>query len=61
MKLPDPSLSISAIIFLISSFFGSNPRALIATYRKPWQKELVNRVLKLSLFSIQLLHELFFI
>ncbi|MPC24820.1 hypothetical protein E2C01_017913 [Portunus trituberculatus] len=29
--LPLSSLSISATIFLISSFFGSNPRALIAT------------------------------
>lgn len=28
---PEPSLSMSAIIFLISSFFGSKPRALIAT------------------------------
>ena len=28
---PLPSLSASAIIFLISSFLGSNPRALIAT------------------------------
>ena len=28
---PEPSLSMSAIIFLISSFFGSNPRALMAT------------------------------
>jgi hypothetical protein len=31
--LPDPSLSISVIIFLISSFLGSNPKALIATYK----------------------------
>lgn len=29
---PVPSLSTSPIIFLISSFFGSNPRALIATW-----------------------------
>ena len=29
--LPVPSLSISAIIFLISSFFGSKPNALMAT------------------------------
>ena len=29
---PVPSLSMSAIIFLISSFFGSNPSALIATW-----------------------------
>ena len=29
---PVPSLSTSTIIFLISSFFGSNPRALIATW-----------------------------
>lgn len=29
--VPEPSLSMSAIIFLISSFFGSNPRALMAT------------------------------
>lgn len=29
--VPDPSLSMSATIFLISSFFGSNPRALMAT------------------------------
>ena len=29
--VPVPSLSTSAIIFLISSFLGSNPRALIAT------------------------------
>lgn len=29
--VPEPSLSMSAIIFLISSFFGSNPRARIAT------------------------------
>lgn len=28
--VPIPSLSISAINFLISSFFGSNPKALIA-------------------------------
>ena len=30
--LPDPSLSISDIIFFISSFFGSKPSALMATY-----------------------------
>lgn len=29
--VPEPSLSMSEIIFLISSFFGSNPSALIAT------------------------------
>ena len=32
-RLPDPSLSISDIIFFISSFFGSKPSALIATYK----------------------------
>lgn len=31
---PVPSLSTSPIIFLISSFLGSNPRALIATWRQ---------------------------
>ena len=31
--LPVPPLSTSPIIFLISSFFGSKPRALIATWR----------------------------
>lgn len=30
--VPVPSLSISAIIFFISSFFGSKPKARIATY-----------------------------
>ena len=30
--VPEPSLSMSAIIFLISSFFGSNPSARIATW-----------------------------
>mmetsp|Transcript_20203 Transcript_20203/g.24493 ORF Transcript_20203/g.24493 Transcript_20203/m.24493 type:complete len:202 (-) Transcript_20203:109-714(-) len=30
--VPLPSLSISEIIFLISSFLGSNPKALIATF-----------------------------
>ncbi len=30
--VPDPSLSMSEIIFLISSFLGSNPRARIATF-----------------------------
>ena len=30
--LPDPSLSMSLIIFLISSFLGSKPRARIATF-----------------------------
>eukprot|EP01033_Poteriospumella_lacustris_P010503 gene10503-gene11359 len=30
--VPEPSLSMSEIIFLISSFFGSKPRALIATF-----------------------------
>ena len=30
--VPDPSLSMSEIIFLISSFFGSKPRARIATF-----------------------------
>lgn len=29
--VPEPPSSTSAIIFLISSFFGSNPRALMAT------------------------------
>lgn len=29
--VPEPSLSMSAIIFLISSFFGSKPSALMAT------------------------------
>ena len=29
---PEPSLSISEIIFLISSFLGSNPNARIATF-----------------------------
>ena len=29
---PEPSLSTSYIIFLISSFLGSNPNALIATF-----------------------------
>ena len=29
---PAPSLSISEIIFFISSFFGSKPSALIATF-----------------------------
>ena len=28
--VPIPSVSVLAIIFLISSFFGSNPKALIA-------------------------------
>lgn len=32
--VPLPSLSISAIIFLISSFFGSKPKARIATCAK---------------------------
>ena len=32
--LPELSLSTSATIFLISSFLGSNPRALMATYKK---------------------------
>lgn len=31
-NFPLPSLSMSAIIFLISSFFGSKPSALIATF-----------------------------
>ena len=31
LYLPLPSLSTSAIIFLISSFFGSKPNALMAT------------------------------
>ena len=30
--VPDPSLSMSEIIFLISSFFGSKPSARIATF-----------------------------
>lgn len=34
---PVPSLSTSPIIFLISSFFGSNPRALIATWKKNYK------------------------
>lgn len=32
VSFPLPSLSMSAIIFLISSFLGSNPRARIATF-----------------------------
>ena len=28
--VPIPSLSVSAVIFLISYFFGSNPKACIA-------------------------------
>lgn len=35
---PVPSLSTSPIIFLISSFFGSNPRALIATWHSGRQR-----------------------
>ncbi|KAG8224837.1 hypothetical protein J437_LFUL002284, partial [Ladona fulva] len=34
INLPVPSLSTSEIIFLISSFFGSKPSALMATYNK---------------------------
>lgn len=36
---PVPSLSTSPIIFLISSFFGSNPRALMATWQSGQHRE----------------------
>lgn len=45
---PVPSLSTSLIIFLISSFFGSNPRALMATWhsvRTTWSEAYVDNSL----------------
>lgn len=43
---PVPSLSTSPIIFLISSFFGSKPRALIATW--PSEQSMLCMLLFLS-------------
>ena len=36
---PEPSLSMSAIIFLISSFLGSNPSARMATFTRDGERE----------------------
>lgn len=43
---PVPSLSTSLIIFLISSFFGSKPRALIATWGSVRQDSGVRHTLE---------------
>ena len=43
MYSPEPSLSISAIILRISSFFGSNPRALMATCKEREEAERKKR------------------
>ena len=52
MIVPDPSLSMSAIMRLISSFLGSNPRARMATYIKENKKVPMNTNKYVTLSSL---------